>query len=433
MGRFYLSLICKFSKEIYVIENNQLGVVCVINKKVISLANKANKIIKVSELIQKLNHLEKSTGIDEYQMNECIINVYGRLSQLNDQVINQVLDLIKENFIFNDQIFNQIMNTITTSEKVEYENRPIFKVFGSTYLIDSILSFIDASVAVNLAFVSSFFSRSISDSALSIGLVYKIGQKTDMELDKVGEYKGNRFDLQVIDELRFVATTFKNLTKLAIHGNRSLFNQSEIAKQTLKSMILESQNLEELKMCDVNFSFKDLLDLENLQVLNLKEVTFFDCDGLDKKIFPNLTNVKFKFYSINRHFFKIIERSPNIERLKLEFLDSYERLTTINDDSNTSLDKLVYLEIFRADIDTALINHLSRFFSKAHYINLEVLSFNRFSGSGYDSAFKEIIQKFPNVKNINITFRVHTKEVFQLSDEVLQIASEKNIECAVYA
>ena len=91
------------------------------------------------------------------------------------------------------------------------------------------------------------------------------------------------------------------------------------------------------------------------------------------------------------------------------------------------------MEIFRADIDTALINHLSRFFSKAHYINLEVLSFNRFSGSGYDSAFKEIIQKFPNVKNINITFRVHTKEVFQLSDEVLQIASEKNIECAVYA
>lgn len=47
--------------------------------------------------------------------------------------------------------------------------------------------------------------------------------------------------------------------------------------------------------------------------------------------------------------------------------------------------------------------------------------------------FMEIIQKFSNVKNISVTFRVYSKDVFQLSDEVLQIASEKNIECAVYA
>ena len=51
---------------------------------------------------------------------------------------------------------------------------------------------------------------------------------------------------------------------------------------------------------------------------------------------------------------------------------------------------------------------------------------------GY-SAFMEIIQKFPNVKNISITSRAYTKAVFQLSDEVLQSASEKNIKCAVYA
>ena len=47
--------------------------------------------------------------------------------------------------------------------------------------------------------------------------------------------------------------------------------------------------------------------------------------------------------------------------------------------------------------------------------------------------FMEIIQKFPIVKNISLTFKLPGKGVFQLSDEVLQIASEKNIECAVYA
>ena len=50
---FSLLLICKFSKEIYVIEKNQLYAERIINKKVISLANKANKIIILIKIFDK--------------------------------------------------------------------------------------------------------------------------------------------------------------------------------------------------------------------------------------------------------------------------------------------------------------------------------------------------------------------------------------------